>query len=352
MEAYDDILSRMQKAYEAESGHAAEDVSDTGLRLRLLAGELYRLQAELAWVKRQAFPQTATGEWLDRHGEARGVVRQEARRATGKIRFSRYLPLSFDVTIPAGTVCASSGSDPVEYETTEAATLAAGELNVEVPARAVLGGPEGNISAGRITVMMAPPNGINYIVNLAPFSGGKGRESDEEYRPRALLAYGRLPNGTNAAYYRDIAMAYEGVGSAGVVPRINGAGTVGVYVWGTGGAPAANTVSGLAAELSRLREIGVTVAVQAAVAKTVDVTVRLKLHAGTEFARAAESVKQAVSSYFSGLSVGSPVYLTELERVILNAAPVQKLEFPVNMKDVAASESVIPVLGTVSVEEY
>lgn len=63
MESYEEILQRMEDAYEQESGHRAEDVSDTGLRLKVLAGELYRLRAQVAWLERQAFPQTASGEW-------------------------------------------------------------------------------------------------------------------------------------------------------------------------------------------------------------------------------------------------------------------------------------------------
>lgn len=351
METYEQILSRMEQAYERESGHKAEDVSDTGLRLRVLAGELYRLRAEVAWLERQAFPQTAAGEWLDRHGNQRGVARREAEHAKGTLTFTRYLPLSFDVVIPAGTVCASPGEDPVEYETLEDGILTAGELNVDVPAQAVIGGVEGNAAAGYINSMTTPPAGMNYVTNKAAFTGGRDREPDEEYRARVLAAYAQLPNGANSAYYRDIALSYEGVGAAGVVPRANGAGTVGVYIWGKDGPPEDKTVSGLAKEFSRLREIGVTVTVQAATAQSVNVGIRCKLKSGADLSQTVEAVKQAVAACFAGLSVGSPVYLTDLERAALNAAPVTKLEFFPSTRDVPASASVIPVLGTVTVEE-
>jgi len=351
METYEEILSGMEQAYEEESGHRPEDVSDTGLRLRVLAGELYRLRAEVAWLERQAFPQTATGEWLDRHGDQRGISRREAEHAKGTLTFSRYLPLSFDVVIPAGTVCASPGDIPVEYETLKTGVLAAGELSVDVPAQAVLGGTEGNAGAGCVNAMATPLIGTNYVTNKAPFTGGRDREPDEEYRPRVLAAYAELPNGTNAAYYRDIALSFEGVSAAGVIPRINGAGTVGVYVWGKSGPPEAKTVNGLAEKFSRLREIGVTVTVQAAAAQSMDVGIRCKLKPGADFDRGAEAVRQAVSSYFAGLTVGSPVYLTELEHAVLNAVPAIKIEFFPSTRDRAASAGVIPVLGAVTVEE-
>ncbi len=351
MGSYESILARMKEAYEAASGQGLEEVSDAGLRLRVLAGEVYRLQTELEWLKRQAFPDTATGEWLDRHGVQRGVARREAERAQGKITFSRYLPLSFDLVIPAGTVCAVPGDELLEYKTLADGVIEAGKLSVEIPAQAMEGGRKGNAGAGYINTLETSFSGVNYVSNKAPFTGGRDRESDEEYRIRVMAAYTDPSNGVNAAWYRNTALAFPGVSAAGVIPRENGSGTVGVYVWGKDGPPEDGVLSGLAAEFSQKREIGVTVTVQAASAKAVDVKVRLKLKPGTEFDRATADVKQALSLYFAGLTVGSPVYLTELERVVLNAAPAVKLEFPVSMRDVSAATGVIPLLGTVTVEE-
>ena len=65
MDSYEEILQRMEEAYEQKSGCKVADVSEVGLRMRVLAGELYRLEASLDWLERQAFPQTASGEQLD-----------------------------------------------------------------------------------------------------------------------------------------------------------------------------------------------------------------------------------------------------------------------------------------------
>ena len=351
MDTYEKILSQMEEVYERESGHSAEDVSDTGLRLRVMAGELYRLQTELSWLRRQAFPQTAAGEWLDRHGEMRGVTRKEAARARGEITFSRYLPLSFDLVIPKGTLCASTGSDPVEYETTEQAVLTAGELTVTVPAQAVLGGTAGNMAAGHVNTLLSSLVGINYLSNRVPFTGGREQEDEEEYRSRVLAAYANIPNGTNAAYYRDVALSCQGVGSVGVIPRKNGDGTVGVYVWGEGEAPRQSVLDGLKVEYKRRREIGVNVSVQAAAEKSIDVGFRIKLPDGGEMDRAQKDLQKALAAFFAGLSVGSPVYLASLERVILNTVPATKISFFMTMRDYAGAEDTVPVLGTVTVEE-
>jgi len=133
LESLDGIYERMRGAYAQASGWEPDAVSDTGLKLRVLAGELYRFGARLEWLERQAFPQTADGEGLDMHGAQRGVARRGSRKAQGVLAFSRYIPISFDLVIPKGTLCASSGEEAVEYETTEEGILAAGEVTVSVP---------------------------------------------------------------------------------------------------------------------------------------------------------------------------------------------------------------------------
>ena len=40
--------------WKREAGCKIEDVSDVGLRMRALAGELYRLEASMEWLERQA----------------------------------------------------------------------------------------------------------------------------------------------------------------------------------------------------------------------------------------------------------------------------------------------------------
>lgn len=351
MECYEDILSRMREKYREESGLEPEDVSDTGLRLRVLAGELFRMQAEIGWLKRQAFPQTACGEQLDLHGIQRGVLRREASRAEGVITFARYLPLSFDLVIPKGTVCAASGEDAVEYETVRDAVLTAGELSADAPARALLGGPGGNAAAGYVNTLVTPPNGIQYAVNRTPFTGGADREGDEEYRARVLLAYSRTANSGNAAYYEEEALREEGVASAQAVPRENGAGTVSVYVRGKDGPPSEALMKKLEDRLNGLREVGVTVSVKAAVEKAVNVTARVRLKPGTDFQRAKADTEEALRLWFLDRRVGDPVYLSELSRVILNAAPVEKLEFPITMRDIAPAAGTVPTAGTLAVEE-
>ena len=50
METYDEIYGRMKNAYEHETGDSFNEVSDIAIRLKVLAGEIFKLQAVNALI--------------------------------------------------------------------------------------------------------------------------------------------------------------------------------------------------------------------------------------------------------------------------------------------------------------
>lgn len=350
MESFERILQRMEEEYERESGCKVEDVSEAGIRLRVLAGELTRLSASLDWLERQAFPQTATGEQLDLHGAQRGVARREAVKAGGTVTFSRYLPLAFDLVVPQGTVCATSGEPVVEYETTQEAVLEAGELTVDVPVQAVVAGAAGNAAAGYVTTLVNAPTGINYVSNQAAITGGKDPEEDEAYRQRVLAAYSRSPSGANADFYREIALSHPGITSAQVVPRANGAGTVAVYLWGEGAAPSSELIAQVKADLESQREIGVTVTVQAASQVPMNIPVQIKLPEEVELEWATQQIKAAVKGLFDSLDVGEGFQVPDISRAVLNVVPAEKLQYPATLVGIPGMNGVVLRSNSITVE--
>ena len=107
---FDAIYDRMAAAYAAQAGYRPEDASDAGIRLKVLAGEIYAALCSLRTVEAEAFPQTTSGAALDLHAGERGLSRKPAVQATGALLFFRETPLEYDIEIPAGTVCAASGA--------------------------------------------------------------------------------------------------------------------------------------------------------------------------------------------------------------------------------------------------
>lgn len=351
MASYEAILQRMKRAYEEQSGRVPEDASDLMLRLQVLAGELYGLQCSLEWLRRQAFPQTALGAELELHAGQRGLHRREAEAAKGTLSFRRTIPIGVALRIAKGTVVALSADGSMEYETTEEGTLQPRTSSVDIPARALVKGRRGNAAPGTIGTLVTRPMGIENVINQAAFTGGREAETDEELRKRLLESYSLLPNGTNAEFYRRCALECPGVASACAVARENGIGTVGVYLWGDGAAPAADAVQAVKERLEALREINVDVTVRAASPITCDVYVFLKPLSGTTMEKAAEQAELAVREYFALQGVGGHVYKAELGAAIMGRAPVSDYSFASTVRDIAPSGSRVPVLGTFTAVE-
>lgn len=349
LEEYKDILERMRAAYIQKSGNKPEDVSDIGLRLQVMAGEIYRLEARMDWLWRQAFPQTADGEQLDLHGGETGVKRGGREKARGTLAFSRYVPVTFDLVIPKGTVCASYGGEAVEYETTEEAVLAAGEVTVTAPAVAVTGGSAGNAAAGYINTMVSEVNGINYVTNPQAFSGGTDPESDEDYRKRILAAVGRLEGFGSAGYYEGMALEQAGVHSAQAGLTDTG---IKLYVRGNGAAVPAETIAALQERIDGVCPLGVAVTVQAATTKKVAVGASLKMREGASYSTASPRLITAVKAWLNKRSVGEAVYLGDIQRLIMDTEPgVSRVIFTDSSKDYEGALGVVPIAGIVSFTE-
>ena len=69
----------MLDTYEEESGFRPNNESDIMIRLRVLAGEVYRERVYAEYIMRQMFPTTAEGEYLDAHAQQRGLSRKNGR---------------------------------------------------------------------------------------------------------------------------------------------------------------------------------------------------------------------------------------------------------------------------------
>jgi len=340
----------MEDAYVEAGGSPVEPVSDIGLRLRVLAGELYRAQCEMDWVRKQSFPETADGAQLDLHGAQRGVIRREAQRATGTLTFTRYIPISFDLLVPKGTLCASSGDEAIEYETTVDAILKAGDLSVTAPAQAVEPGAKGNAAESYINTLVTPVNGIQYASNRSAFTGGCDAEDEESYRARVVQAYLRPLVVGNAAYYEQVARSVPGITSAQAVADAETAGGVTVYLWGQGAAPNADTLALAAEKLEAKKAVGAVLTVKAAKAQSINALVRVVLPEGIAIDDVQAKGVAAVKDYLLTKQVGDAVPGADLLRVGLQAIPeALRLEVPASMQNYPAVVGSIPIAGTIVV---
>ena len=170
MKTMEELYQEMLACYREQTGLEPGADCDLAVRLYALAAQVYALQVQGEWVARQAFPQTAEGEYLDRHAMMRGLERKEASVARGVVRFQAAETAAEDRVIPAGTVCMTAGL--VRFETTEEGAIPAGDLWADVPVRAVLPGVGGNVPSGAIRDMAVAPAGVASCTNPSSCTGG------------------------------------------------------------------------------------------------------------------------------------------------------------------------------------
>ena len=80
----DEIYSGMAARFQEETGLVPAGDGDLAVRLYAVAAQVQALYVQADLVGRQCFPQTAAGEFLDRHAQLRGLARRQA--AGGEVR--------------------------------------------------------------------------------------------------------------------------------------------------------------------------------------------------------------------------------------------------------------------------
>ena len=337
----------MLTTFAARSGVQISGAGELPLRLYATAAQIHSLWLQTDWTKRQCFPRTAEGEYLDLHAEMRGLERRAATKAEGVLRFSVDSAAEYDLTIPAGTVCMTAGL--IRFETTQAATLTAGALWVDVPAQALEAGKAGNVPAGTVVTMSVAPVGVARCSNPEAFAGGVDAEDDASLRSRVLDSYKRLPNGANVAFYQQGALSFEQVAAATVLPRNRGIGTVDVVITSHAGVPDEELLAQVQAYFEERREIAVDVSVLAPETQTVDLSVAVSPAEGYEFAAVSAAVEDALRGYFDGKLLSQGVLRAKLGHLIYGVEGVANYQVIAPADDVAAAQGVLPVLGELAV---
>ena len=327
MNSYEEILKRMKEEYKELSGYEVPHLSDIDIRLKILAGEIYKEQVNLEFIKNQMFVQTATEEYLDYHGVERGIVRKAAVSATGKVTFSVLEPLTTDLVIPKNTIVSTSTNNPLRFYTNNIAYITAGKKEVTVNCTAEISGADSNVVAGAINVLITSIPGINAVTNTYAFVGGADKETDEQLRKRIINSYKSISNGTNQAFYESLAMSIEGVTSVSVVPRAIGTGTVGVYISSNGDKPDDALVAKVQSVMNEEREINVDVRVIGASKYLASLSVNIKVLEGYNFNDVALKVKDSIREYVSSLEIGQSLYENYVGKVILGVEGVDNYEF-------------------------
>ncbi len=166
-------------------------------------------QINLAYLS--GFIDTATSTALDQVVSILNIQRKTADFAIGLVTFFRDPEIIGNITIPSGTLLATSKGETT-FETTQLRTLQRGQARIDVPVRATndFRSEAGKVDPASITELSQPIAGIARVTNFeATFLAAKD-ETDEELRIRAKAALRALGKATLAALAR---VVFEGRGS-------------------------------------------------------------------------------------------------------------------------------------------
>lgn len=350
METYDEIYGRMKNVYEQETGDSFNEKSDIAIRLKVLAGEIFKMQTNLEWWKRQMFAVSASGEYLDKLASQRGIERKKAMKSTGEITFNISQPCSHDIVIPKGCVVATADTVPVRFVTTEDEEISAGNTLVSIYAEAEQAGSNGNIGLGCAVVPVSVPTEVETVTNRVKFTGGCDAETDDELRKRIRDTYVNTSNGTNAAYYEQLALSVDGVAKACAVGKVRGAGTVNVYVTGSDAAVSTNVVAKVQAIVEKQRELNVDVIVANAQRTACNMSVTVYAEDVYSSDEVKKILGKAFSDYVNSIPIGGTFYLTELGARLIDTGCVTNYNWNTDMQDLTATKSQCFTPGTVTIE--
>lgn len=345
--SYDEILERMNSKFRDLSGYEADKVSDIGIRMRVLAGEIFSLTSELDNIKKQMFVTTASGEKLDLHAQTVGTERIKGEKAVGKIMFRLDVPLEYDIIIPKGTICTNS-QGTFNYVTTEEMSIESGSTYAFVWSEAEDSGKRYNASANDITTIVTYFSVGISITNSTSFKGGTDDESDESLRERIIELMKNKPNGISSQYYKTLAESCDGVHSACVIPNSGGAGAVLICIAGRGQEVTEEICEAVQAVMNENKSIGVYIFVNKASAVSVNAAVKISVKSGYSFDEVKVSVEEAVREFFNSLSVNEDVTCASLGNAVYAVDGVQNYQL-VNFEDENISYNQFALLGTLTI---
>jgi uncharacterized phage protein gp47/JayE len=333
---FDQIRNQFLQAVVSQNPSAAIGPdSDHFVRASAIAAVAEGIYSHQAWVSRQAFPDLADSDYMERMANQRGVFRKAAAAAAGTGRFGGVVgtpvPLSQQFTNAQG----------VAFVTTAAGVIGAGGT-VDVAAAAVVAGAAGNQTANT-PATVSSPGALAGTATILSMTGGADVEDDVDLLSRLLLELSELAQGGNAVDYQRWALSVPGVKRCYVFPARRGAGTVDVVPMPVSGLPGAPLLASVQAVLDTNRPVGMLpgygVMALAPTPLATAVTATLVVASGYTLAGITASIQAAVAAVFSGLVPGGTLFRNQLVTAIMNVPGVTDVTLALPAANVTSSVS-------------
>lgn len=182
------IWDRMLAEFEGALGQTLASSDERRIFLQQELQVIVALYNAINFAGRVTLLRYAYDDYLDAIGEDRGVTRLAATQASTTLRFSLQEVRTHSVVIPAGTRAATADGQAVFYTET-ASAIPSGQLQADVPAKAVNAGIAGNgVAVGMASVLVDPIAYVYRVSNTTVSAGGADIENDDSYKERIRIS--------------------------------------------------------------------------------------------------------------------------------------------------------------------
>jgi uncharacterized phage protein gp47/JayE len=313
-----------------------------------LAGVSHGLHAHLDWLARQINPLTADDDIVETvHGAPWGVNKKEA--VATRLTIVSTGSSTNGTIVPAGTVY--TRSDAVAY-TVDApgGTVAGGIVSLNITAQ--IPAAAGNAGNGTILTIGSPIAGLTSTATVtSTLESGSDREDPTVYLGRVVLRRQTPPKGGAEGDYLRWALEVAGVTRGWELPRLEGPGTVTLYLVNDEGIPITLDGSKLTEVATYLDQAGrQPTTVDAFVRTPTLYTIPMSIAISPNTSAVREAVELEIDDFFNrdGTPEGQTITLSQLNEAI-SIAPgeeTHQLTFPTG--DLAIPVGSLPVRGVIS----
>lgn len=278
---------------------------------------------------------TSQGTDLDSWMNDYGVARLGASLSAGALVFSRF---SADVAglVPIGTMARTldgtqtftvslDATNPNYSSGQNGYLLPIGLTQISVPAVANTPGPNANVAANTIGLIISSTPGIDTVNNVAAFTGGSSAELDPSLRARFITFIASLSKGTKIAISYAVTSLQLGAANSIVENEDFQGNTVYGFFYdvvddGTG-TPSTEFVEDAAAAIENTRALGVRYGVFPPVIVIVSVSCSVLIAKGFDPNTVAGVAGNAITTYINSLPLGASLPYSRLAQVVYDSSP-------------------------------
>jgi len=320
---------------------------------------------------------TSTGSDADSWGADFDFARLPAVAATGSLTFSRsdttyqaVVPVGSQVQTSDGTqsfLVTADASNPAFNATLNGYVVPAGSPSVTVVAQAVTAGPDGNVGASTISVIVSPITYVDAVNNSAAFANGIKAERDSDYKARFPIFLAGLASADMAAIESAILSVQQGLSyliienydypAAGYPsgPTNLDNGSFFVVINDGSGAPPSTLLTQVSHSVMTKRAVGVRFqGAYAPTPVTANVSMTITTDSNYTHGVVVQQVEAAIGAFIAALPLGSPALpITRLAQVAYDASPgvinVSGIQINSSGSDLALSIIETAVPGSITV---